>query len=97
MGLTYVYANFAALVLGILFSFKTQSAFVFDNSDNRRILRFAFCWAVIYLTNIAVITLFLRWGMGPYVAGAIALPFIAVFSYFVQKNIVFSTPTDRTP
>jgi putative flippase GtrA len=95
LGLTYGLSSFLAIVLGILLTFKTQSAFVFNNLDNWRIFRFVACWGVIYLANITAITVFLRWGANAYIAGVMTLPFTVVFSYLLQKHVVFLTPKDH--
>jgi len=43
VGLTFVWANSGALVLGILFGFRTQGRLVFGHRDSGRIIRFALC------------------------------------------------------
>ena len=90
LGLGYVVANFLALVLSILVSFKLQGSLVFRNSDNRRIFRFVIAWALIYGFNILVISRFLAAGFDAYIAGALALPFTTVLSYLMQKFFVFA-------
>jgi putative flippase GtrA len=89
VGLPYAAANFGAMACGILFSFRTQGALVFKNSDRRLVLRFATCWLVIYVLNVTFIKLLLGTGMNAYVAGAAALVPITVVSYCVQKFLVF--------
>lgn len=88
-GLPYALANLCALLIGILFSFRMQGALVFGNRDGSLIWRFAAAWGVIYVFNIGLIALLLRVGLNAYVAGAAALPFTSVLSYFVQKRLVF--------
>ena len=46
-------------------------------------------WIVIYLFQIGIITVLVRAGLGPFVAGLFVLPVSAVTSYFVQKRLVF--------
>lgn len=92
IGLNYAWANLVALVLGILFSFKTQGRLVFDNSDNRLLVRFVVVWAVIYLATITLIGRFITLGLNAYTAGVLALPFSTVLSYVGQKFIVFVKP-----
>ena len=94
MGLSYVVANFFALVLGILFSFRTQGALVFRNRDNRLIFRFAGFWFVLFLLNIGLISIFMRIGLNAYTAGAVALVPITLISYFVQKRLVFGASSE---
>ena len=89
VGLGYQLANFCSLVLGILFSFKTQGHFVFRNADNRLLGRFVLCWILIYVCNIAVIGWIIAFGFDAYSAGALALPITILLSYLTQKYFVF--------
>ena len=98
LGFGYATANLMALILGILFSFKTQGRFVFNNTENRLFGRFLLSWTVIYLATITVIGQFITLGLNAYVAGALALPFSTVLSYLSQKYFVFRTPlTSSSP
>ena len=89
VGLPYVVANLGALLLGIAFSFRTQGRLVFGNSSGRLLQRFAACWGAIWLVNVLLIALLVRAGLSAYAAGAVALVPSTVFSYFVQKILVF--------
>ena len=89
VGLNYALANLGAMLLGIAFSFYTQGKFVFDNTDIRRIGRFVFVWAIIYLISITIIGSLIAYGFDPYTAGAIALPASVLASFFAQKYFVF--------
>ena len=93
IGLNYIIANFCSLVLGILFSFRTQGALVFNNRDGRLIFRFAGLWALLFVLNIGLIYILMRVGLNAYAAGAVALVPITVTSYFVQKVMVFRVKT----
>ena len=44
LGFHYAVANLVALILGIVFSFRTQGRFVFYNSSQQLFLRFVFGW-----------------------------------------------------
>ena len=88
-GLPYPLANFGAMLFGIGLSFVTQGRIVFGDPDPRNIFRFVGSWVVIYLFQIGIITLLVRYGLGPFVAGLFVLPVSAVTSYFVQKRLVF--------
>lgn len=92
-GMNYAAASLIALVLGILFSFRTQGAFVFYNSDKTRFGRFVVAWGIIYLCNIAFIRVMLGFGFSAYVAGVLALPITTFLSYVIQKHFVFHRPT----
>ena len=88
-GFNYAIANLTALALGILFSFKTQGALVFGNTENRRLYRFVLVWTVIYACNLFLITRFVALGFNAYVSGALAIPFATVVSCLAQKFFVF--------
>jgi putative flippase GtrA len=88
-GLNYAFANLTALVIGILFSFKTQGALVFANSENRRIFRYVLVWTFLYAFNIFVISQCIQLGFNSYVSGALAIPFTTLLSYVAQKRFVF--------
>jgi len=97
IGFNYAIANLLALLLGILFSFKTQGRFVFRNSDNRLFWRFFLSWAAIYLVTISVIGQFIAYGIDAYASGALALPFSTALSYLSQKYFVFHAPATSSP
>lgn len=97
LGLHYAVANLVAMVTGILFSFKSQGRFVFNNRDTRLIWRFSGTWVCIWLFNIAFIALLTRqttWDA--YAAGAIALVPVTLISFVAQKYFVFSKVKDDT-
>ena len=89
VGLSYQLANFLAVVVGILFSFKTMGHLVFRNSSNRLLGRFVLSWAAIYVCVIFLIGRIMALGFDAYAAGAMALPFSAALSYLSQKYFVF--------
>jgi putative flippase GtrA len=89
-GVNFAVSNLVALVLGILFSFKTQGAFVFGVPGNGVFGRFIIVWCVIYVINIAMIGGMIKLGLSPYVAGALAIFPVAVLSYLFQRYFVFT-------
>jgi len=91
VGLNYALANLLSLIVSLLFSFKTQGRWVFNNTARKLFFRFCICWGLIYLCNIGFIRQMLIFGLDAYAAGALALPFIAVLSYLLQKYLVFNT------
>lgn len=91
MGLNYALANLAALSLGIIFSFKTQGALVFQNGDNRLFGRYILGWGVIYLLSVALIGHLMAAGLNAYIAGALATLCSAALSYLVMRRFVFRT------
>lgn len=91
-GLNYALANFGALLLGILFSFRTQGRLVFGNRDNRLLLRFAAAWTGVFCVHTLLIALLIRAGLNAYVAGLTALVPVTVMSYVIQRFFVFRAP-----
>lgn len=88
-GLNYQLANLLAVVVGIMFSFKTQGHLVFNNPNNRLLGRFVLSWALIYGCVITLIGQIMALGFDAYAAGALVLPFSVVLSYLAQKYFVF--------
>jgi putative flippase GtrA len=95
VGLDYVLANLISIVIGVMFSFKTQATLVFGVAGNRRILRFVLVWVCIYFLNLLAISWFIHRGFNSYVSGALVIPFIVVLSYLSQKYFVFRRPDIR--
>lgn len=94
LGLPYAAANLGALLIGIVFSFRTQGRLVFLNDDKQRFLRFVAVWAAIYVVNVTLIGLFVSFGVGAYAAGAVALGPIVLLSFVAQKYFVFTLERD---
>lgn len=88
-GLKYKLASLGSLILGILFSFKTQGKYVFRNTSNRLFFRFVASWALIYVFNISIIGELIKFGLNAYISGAIALLPVTILSYVIQKIFVF--------
>lgn len=89
VGLNYALSNLCSLVLGILFSFRTQSALVFNSTGRGLFWRYVGVWTVLYFSNILMIGVLIRVGANAYSAGAIAIVPTAVLSFFLQKYFVF--------
>lgn len=95
LGLNFALSNLVSLVLGILFSFRTQSKFVFQNPRSHVFLRYIGVWAVIYCINVGIIALLMRFGINAYIGGALAIIPTAVSSYFLQRMFVFADDSTR--
>ena len=89
LGLHYAVASLFATVLGVLFNFKTTGTFVFRNNDNRLLFRFFFVYGIVYVVNIILLKIMSGFGIGIYLAGALAILPIAVLSFVLNKLIVF--------
>lgn len=99
VGIEYQFASLCAVISGVIFSFNTQGKFVFNNTNKKLFVRFTVCWFLIYLFNIFLIGKFISFGFNAYESGAITLIPVTLFSYLVQKLIVFrenKTPLDNS-
>jgi putative flippase GtrA len=90
LSVPYVLANLGALMLGVLFSFRTQGQLVFGNTDGRLIGRFALVWGVVFLINITIIGVLSKLGLNYYAAGAVAMVPVTLLSYLFQRLLVFA-------
>ena len=93
-GLNYALSNLFSLMLGILFSFRTQSALVFNGAGRGVFWRYVAVWVCLYFCNTALIGALMRLGASAYIAGAMVILPTAVSSYFLQKYFVF--PRENT-
>ena len=89
-GLNYALSNLCSLILGILFSFRTQAAFVFQDAARGLFMRYVMVWTILYVSNILMIGSLMRLGANAYSAGALAIVPTALLSYFLQKSFVFT-------
>jgi putative flippase GtrA len=92
LGFHFALANMIALIGGILIGFRTQGKYVFHRSESRLFWKFLVTWGLIYCFNIAFIDQLMDVGLGAYLAGAVALPFVVVLSFAFQKFFVFRGP-----
>ena len=89
LGLSYPFANLLALMIGILFSFRTQGKFVFKNTESHLLGRFIVAWLLIYFVNVLLINVLMRLGLNAYISGALAIFPVTGLSYFFQRFYVF--------
>lgn len=88
-GLSYLLSSLLALMAGILFSFKTQGKFVFQNTENHLLGRFIVAWLLIYCANVLLIKLLMGLELNAYISGALAIFPVTALSYFFQRFYVF--------
>lgn len=88
-GLPFAAANLLACIAGILIGFRTHGAFVFTDANSPRLWKFVLVWLLLYGVNVVLIKLFLELGLNSYVAGAVAMPFVIVASYVLNRFVVF--------
>ena len=91
VGLNYVIAALLGTICGILFNFKTTGSIVFKSHNNRLIIRFFAVYGLTYLINIAYLKIFIL-HYNVYLLQAIAVLPMAIISYFLNKQYVFSKP-----
>lgn len=81
-----------ASVAGVLFNFMTTGAFVFRTKLQGRLLRFFAAYGVVYLINLALISVLRQWSSNEIVSQAILSLPMAVFSYLLLQRFVFTAP-----
>lgn len=89
MKLHYASAVLLATILGVLFNFKTIGGLVFNTSNNGLFLKFVLVYVVVYIINISIIKLMLLFSDSLYLDGACATAIAALFSYSLNKKLVF--------
>jgi putative flippase GtrA len=90
-GGTYVTAATGSFLIGLVVSFKSHRKFVFANSDRwfPTFSLYVASWAVIYLINITLLGVLVRFGVNSYVAGLLLLLPMAILSYILLRSLVF--------
>jgi putative flippase GtrA len=89
LGLHYMLAVLLATCMGVLFNFQTTGRIVFGNKGHGLILRFMGIYLLTYCLNIGIIKALHLLCVNFYVAGAIAVPFVAIISFYLNKRWVF--------
>lgn len=90
VGLNYTIAAFFSTLLGVLFSFKSFGKYVFLNTDNHLIFRFAAVYIFLFFLNILFIYFFNLIVRNYYLAGFMAIFPYSIFSFYLNKNFVFN-------
>jgi len=85
----YAIATLSATSIGTVFSFKTFGKFVFDNSNNKLLLKFIAVTIFNYFLNIFIISQVKVFGINDYLAGLIAVIIVAVNAFVLNKYYVF--------
>ena len=92
IGLHYVWAALLATMAGVIFNFFTTGRLVFDRSTSGGLFRFVAVYAVMYLLNVAMLWVLVRFGINPYVSGLILIFPMACVSYLLMRRFVFRSP-----
>ena len=78
-----------ANILGVSFSFRTTSRFVFRKMDHRLIPRFITVYSLLYFLGVAGIKVLLSWRINRYLAGAMMAIPTAMASFLMLSLFVF--------
>ena len=90
VGLHYMLATLLATIIGTFFSFKTLGALVFDNPDNRLVVKFFIVYGFCYFLSIGLQYLLARYVFpNRYINGFISMFFVAAISFCLNKWVVF--------
>lgn len=95
LGVYYALAMFSATCLGILFNFKSLGKLVFNNSNNKLLLKFVILYCFLYVFNIALIFCLDFFLHNLYLAGIISMLASAIVGYFCNKNFIFIPEEDK--
>lgn len=90
LGLPSAAAVVLGTILAVLFNYLSTGKIVFSNKGSGVLPRFVAVYVVQMGLNIAALQALEAAGLHPLVAGALTLPFLAVFSYFAMRRFVFS-------
>jgi putative flippase GtrA len=86
-----------AWMLGALLNFRTTGRLVFRSHDSRLLARFIGVNIFIFCVNAAALRA-LEWaGLSSAFATALLMPFIAVLSYLLLRDLVFSAAKSLLP
>jgi len=91
----YSWALLISTVLGIIFNFFTTGRIVFNNKDNKLILRFFVVYGFTYFVNLLGLRGFEILEVDMLLAGAIMTLPVALLSYVLNRKFVF--PKDPLP
>lgn len=89
LGLGLPSAGLLSLVAGVSFGFLAQGRLVFGQLSYASLFRFGLAWAVMYGVHLGIVTGLLQFGISPYAGALMALPVLALLSYFVLRDFVF--------
>ncbi len=72
-----------------MFNFLTVVKFVFGNLSFKIIKKFISYYMLLYIFYIALIKIFILWQSNLYVCGILAVMFMSVISFMVNKYLIF--------
>lgn len=86
---SYQFATLIALIIGVFFSYFTQSNFVFKSKGSRLFFKYILIWFFLYFINIFLIYVFINSGINKYYSGALSSVVMVVLSFLLQRNWIF--------
>ena len=89
IGLHYTVAVLLAIISSVLFSFNTTGKIVFRNKRPGLIFRFAGVYAILYVVNVLLLSLFSKINYNMYFAGIILILPMAFLSFLLNRTFVF--------
>lgn len=89
LGLPTTAAIVTGTVLGVLFNYFSTGGLVFRDRAGGRLPRFVAVYLVQMGINIAAMSALEHAGLHPLVAGAMVLPWLAVFTFLAMRWFVF--------
>lgn len=90
VGMHYSIAVCFSTVLGVIFNFFTTGRLVFQNTDKFLIIRFILIYCFVCVINIGLVKFCLILGLNKYAAYFLSLPAIAVFTFILMRQFVFT-------
>ncbi len=78
-------------VLGVLWNFQTTGKIVFKNKNNGLLFKFLLTYILSYFVNKALLETLLHYGLNGYIAQALIVLPVAIFSFIMLKTFVFRT------
>lgn len=89
LGLHYALAILIATIIGTLFNFKTTGKLVFNNTDNKLLIKFIGVYVVVYAVNAGLLKFFNTFEINMYISGGIVIPIVAILSFALNRQFVF--------
>ena len=89
LGFDYRVAVLFATIIGVLFSFKTFSKYVFSDNNKKFLYKFILIYVILYIVNITLITVLQSFVDNLYISGFLATICCAVLSFILNKWYVF--------
>lgn len=83
-------ALLAGVLAGVVFNYVTIGGYAFRQLSWRNFPWFVACYAAVYLTNLALIEVLSRQGLGVILAQALVTVPLAALSYVMMRFVVFT-------